>query len=261
VFFPRNQPLQVAPAHVRGLRLSLNTPVVATEDLPIGPARAAILIHDEPGRGETVSIGIRSLRAERFAIYGIDPEASGETTFDVALDAALTFAESMGFLFDEDELGAGGAPDRTRCFGLWKDLLGDNLERPAGEPDELLLDELVEEATEVAVLDGPGERAEDDAEIGDFLPPPAEEPAGGASDERAAAEAAQAAASAAASKRTALPLSKFRGGRKPPARAAAEPAPAARSGRGAALGRLRLVRRVRDGLRKRNPILRLFGAF
>jgi hypothetical protein len=262
VFFSRSQPLQVAPAHVRGLRLSLNTPVVATEDLPIGPARAAILIHDEPGRGETVSIGIRSLRADRFAIYGIDPESGGETTFDVAVDAALSFAESMGFLFDEDELGDGGAPARTRCLGLWRDLLGDAPEKPALESDELLLEDLVEEATEVAILDAPPEAADAAGEeIGEFLPPPVEERSGRDSDEDlAAAEAAEAATSAAAAHRSAVPLSKFRGARKEPARAA-EPAAPARSGRGAALGRLRLVRRVRDGLRKRNPILRLFGAF
>jgi hypothetical protein len=269
VFFPRSQPPSLAPAHVRGLRLSLNTPVVATEDLPIGPARAAILIHDEPGRGETVSIGIRSLRAERFAIYGIDPETDGETTFDVAVDAALSFAESMGFLFDEDELGDGGAPARARCFGLWTDLLGDAPEKPASDADELLLEDLVEEATEVAVLDSPGASGDDDAEeeIGDFMPMPGApgSPAVGAdlsdaSDGVVAAEAAEAVA-AAGSRRAALPLSKFRGARKEPA-PAADPAPAAaRPGRGAALGRLRLVRRVRDGVRKRNPILRLFGAF
>jgi hypothetical protein len=268
VFFPRSKPLSIAPAHVRGLRLSLNTPVVATEDLPIGPARAAILIHEEPGRGETVSIGIRSLRAERFAIYGIDPEADGETTFDVAVDAALSFAESMGFLFDEDELADGGAPARARCFGLWKDLLGDAPEKPAGEADELLLEDLVEEATEVAVFDTPADADDDDEEIGDFVPIPGAKgaPAVGAdlsdaSDGVVAAEAAEAVAGA-GSRRAALPLSKFRNARKEPARKA-EPAAAAaaRPGRGAALGKLRLVRRVRDGLRKRNPILRLFGAF
>jgi hypothetical protein len=267
VFFPRSQPLSIAPAHVRGLRLSLNTPVVATEDLPIGPARAAILIHEEPGRGETVSIGIRSLRADRFAIYGIDPEADGETTFDVAVDAALSFAESMGFLFDEDELADGGAPARARCFGLWQDLLGDPPEKP-GDADELLLEDLVEEATEVAILDAPASSEDDpDEEIGDFVPVPGAPgpPAVGAdlsdaSDGVVAAEAAEAVA-AAGSRRASLPLSKFRGARKEPARAA-EPAPApVRPGRGAALGRLRLVRRVRDGVRKRNPILRLFGAF
>jgi hypothetical protein len=32
-------------------------------------------------------------------------------------------------------------------------------------------------------------------------------------------------------------------------------------GKPTALGRLRLVRRSKDGVRKRNPILRLFGAF
>jgi hypothetical protein len=248
--------------------------VVATEDLPIGPARAAILVHDEPGRGETVTIGIRSLRADRFALYGIDPEADGETTFDVALDAALSFAESMGFLFDEDELGDGGAPAKTRCLGLWRDLLGDEPAPPAretapAEADELLLEDLAEEATEVAILPAPSDEDDADEEIGDFLPqlgaPPASIGAppdrSDASDGYVVEEAAQAAASA-ASRRASVPLSKFRGSprKKAPPRAAETAAAAAPSGK-AALGRLRLVRRMRGGLRKRNPILRLFGAF
>jgi hypothetical protein len=51
-------------------------------------------------------------------------------------------------------------------------------------------------------------------------------------------------------------------GRATGARPAAGKEPAeSQKGKPTALGRMRLVRRVRDGLRKRNPILRLFGAF
>jgi hypothetical protein len=296
VFFPRTTPLQVAPAQVRGLRLSLNTPVVSTEDLPVGPARAAILIHAEGGRGETVTIGIRSLRAARVAVFSIDPDVSGDASFDVTLDAALSFAESMGFLFDEDEMGDGGAQGKTRCLGLWRDLIGDDAavgkSAPANAPanEELLLDELVEEATEAAVPPFGDTSDGLDDEIGDFGPPLApeleERPVAAAarkkavrassrlagrdrseaSDAAVASEVARAAAGGGGGRSAPLTLSKFRGGAGPAASSAASAASAAeapgKGGRGgAALGRLRLVRRAKDGARKRNPILRLFGVF
>jgi hypothetical protein len=296
VFFPRTTPLAIAPAQVRGLRLSLNTPVVATEDLPIGPARAAILIHAEGSRGETVTIGIRSLRASRVVLFSIDPDVSGEASFDVTLDAALSFAESMGFLFDEDEVGDGGAQAKTRCLGMWRDLIGDDVSaggKPAApEHDELLLEDMVEEATEAAVppFGVDASDGSDDEEIGDFGPPLVPEfeaPAppvatkkkavrasgraagrdrSEASDAAVASEVARAAAGGGGGRSAPLSLSKFRGGAaagaaEPPSAAAAAAAAKA-AGRPTALGRLRLVRRGgKEGVRKRNPILRLFGAF
>jgi hypothetical protein len=321
VFFQRTTPLQVAPAQVRGLRLSLNTPIVSTEDLPIGPARAAILIHAEGQRGETVTVGVRSLRASRVALFSVDPDVSGDASFDVTLDAALSFAESMGFLFDEDEVGDGGAQARTRCLGLWRDLIGDDapLGKPAAAPetDELLLEDMVEDATEAAVppFGVDANDASFDAEIGDFGPSlegepepeleaprlaaaPAKKkalraaPSSAGRDKSESTDAAMAAdlarvaaggggrspslpAPGGGGRSTSLPaagggggrsapltLSKFRGtaaSAEPPAEASAKAA--AKPGRPAALGRLRLVRRGKDGVRKRNPILRLFGVF
>ena len=297
VFFPRTTPLQVAPAQVRGLRLSLNTPVVSAEDLPIGPARAAILIHAEAGRGETVTIGVRSLRAARVALFSIDADVAGDASFDVTLDAALSFAESMGFLFDEEEVGDGGAEAKTRCLGLWRDLIGDDVSvgKPAAEPeaDELLLDDMVDDATEAAVppFGVDSDDASFDAEIGDFGPPlapeleappvlaaPAKKKAVRAAPSQAgrdrsestdaamASELARAAAGGGGGRSAPLTLSKFRAGAAAADASSAAPAKAGakaggKAGRPAALGRLRLVRRVKDGVRKRNPILRLFGAF
>jgi hypothetical protein len=315
VFFSRTTPLAVAPAQVRGLRLSLNTPVVSTEELPIGPARAAILVHEEAGEGETVTIGMRSLRADRVVLYGLDAGASADASVDVIVDAALSFAESMGFLFDEDELGSGGAAGRTRCLGLWRELLGEagSALAPARgragpaveEADELLLEDLAEEATEVAFLPAPPEKEEPEPEIGGFIDPfeddaglgaapdlgdqpesaeldedeapsaPVPPPRAGAPKAPAKLPAPAAAPAAEIAPAGSLALTKFRGpgapGKArarpptpPPGPAAPDAAEAAserRPRRRKALGRLRLVRRVHDSLRKRNPILRLFGAF
>lgn len=327
MFFPRSAPLHLTRDQVRGLRLSLNTPVVATEELPIGPARAAILVHEDAS-GPQVTIGIRSLRASQVALYAFEGDLREESSFAVAVDAALSFAESMGFLFDEDELGAGGAAARARCQGLWRDLLGESAAVPAApeEPaEELLLEELAEDVAPgapdssaddpVFVQDETGGALPDASDFGSatdvFVPrfegdygaarrgaPPgldeglafaaAPEPAAaarGADDEASfagllsdssepdssdapdetVAELPPLAAPAAP--RPVVGLTKFR---TRPAGAAvvgedAAPAPAASpppAPKGArALGKLRLVRRLRGGGRKRHAILRLFGSF
>jgi hypothetical protein len=162
VFFPRSAPLTLTRDEIRGLRLSLNTPVVATEELPIGPARAAILVHADAEGSPQVTIGIRSLRAQRVALYAFEGDLREASSFAVAVDAALSFAESMGFLFDEDELGAGGAPARVRCLGLWRELLGDDSlgavaarGGDAGSAEELLLEELAEDSALDEATDSP----------------------------------------------------------------------------------------------------------
>jgi hypothetical protein len=171
VFFPRTAALTLTRDEIRELRLSLNTPVVATEELPIGPARAAILVHDDADGGPQVTIGIRSLRADRVVLYAFEGDLREASSFAVAVDAALSFAESMGFLFDEDELGAGGAPARVRCLGLWREFLGeDALGVPparAAEPEpaeELLLDELAEDSALDEATDAPVFLSGDEAE-------------------------------------------------------------------------------------------------
>lgn len=163
MFFPRTAPLPLTRDEIRELRLSLNTPVVATEELPIGPSRAALLVHEDADGGPQVTIGVRSLRADRVVLYAFEGDLREASSFAVAVDAALSFAESMGFLFDEDELGAGGAPARVRCLGLWREFLGeDALGGAAGEraaqpepAEELLLDELAEDTALDEATDAP----------------------------------------------------------------------------------------------------------
>ena len=122
-FLRRTHPLALGTGTAAGLRLSLNSPVVATSDLPVGPARAAILVHQEPKRGLALTVGVRSLACGTVALYGlegpIEPEAAGE-----GIDAALAFAEGMGFLFD-DELVDGSAASRSKALERWKDAIGE----------------------------------------------------------------------------------------------------------------------------------------
>jgi hypothetical protein len=124
VFFPRIVTLELVDSHLRGLRISLNTPVVSTEELAVGPARAGLLVHQEPDGRPNVTIGIRSLRSGEVVLYSFEGDLREHSSLDVGIDAGLSFAESMGFLFDEDELGAGDADSIARSMGLWNDLMG-----------------------------------------------------------------------------------------------------------------------------------------
>jgi hypothetical protein len=133
-FLRRSQPLAFGPGQLRGLRLSLNSPVVATSDLPVGPARAAILVHEQPKRGLVLTVGVRSLGCGSVALYGLEgwiqPEAAGE-----GIDAALAFAEGMGFLFDDD-LVDGSDASRAKAFQRWNDAIGEDASAPPGSATE-----------------------------------------------------------------------------------------------------------------------------
>jgi hypothetical protein len=137
-FLPRRRPLELSAQRVRALRPSLNTPVIAMPELPAGPACAAILVHVEPGHGLQINVGVRSLGSGAVALYGFDGPISAALV-GIALDAALSFAESMGFLFDEDMIGD-DASSREKAFLRWGELIGDGapaaaFETAGGEAD------------------------------------------------------------------------------------------------------------------------------
>ncbi len=126
-FARRNAPLQLRPEHLRSLQLSLNTPVVRTEDFPVAPARAALVVHAVLDGPLDVTLSVRSLKSGQvlhFAPDGDVPDAAS------CVDAAMAFGEGMGFLFDDDELAAG---DAERAYGIWAELMGD-LAPPPSEP-------------------------------------------------------------------------------------------------------------------------------
>jgi hypothetical protein len=152
-FLRRLRPLEVAGERVRSLRISLNAPVVTAPDLPAGPARAVIVVHrDSRGRMDA-SVGLRSVVSGEIAYWSFDGELQSEADLSVAADAALTFAESLGFLFDEAPIAAGAAADKA--FRTWFAGEADAsasaaaVQASAEPPFELELDELVvEEAPE-----------------------------------------------------------------------------------------------------------------
>lgn len=260
-FLRRTRPLELTAGRMRALRLSLNTPVVATQDLPVGPARAAIAIHAEPRGGLAITVGVRSLACGSIVLYGFEGAITPGLVGEV-MDAALSFAESMGFLFD-DELVGNDTASQEKALVRWHEAIGsgDGSFPPAGSEPE------PEPVLELFDLDG-GDLT--DPPVPALLPPtPHEiEPlAAGSLESPAGAEpdpdepAFRPAADAPAT----LPLTKFRlradtpSAAKRPDPAAAPQAPGKRP-----LGRVRLERRRSNKLvqdARRSWLLRLLTSF
>jgi len=139
------------------LRLSLNTPVVALESLPVGPAAAAIALHRGP-RAARLSLAVRATRGGQLLFFHPEGWAESELS-EVVLDAALSFAEGMGFLFDEDLVGKG--LDAGEGARVWADFLGDSA--PDDRAWEATDEELAEGSEELA--EGSEELAEGSEEL------------------------------------------------------------------------------------------------
>jgi hypothetical protein len=146
MFFPVEAPPEATSRALGGLRRSLNSPVVTIESLPVGPASAAIALHAGAPERPRVTIAIRSLQSRQVAFYGADEESTAFPTPAVAVDAALSFAESMGFLFDDDDVEALGDEGPRRAARLWAQFVSPGAE----EVEELLLEDLADPTPEAA---------------------------------------------------------------------------------------------------------------
>jgi hypothetical protein len=263
MFVPSDSPPPLTPARLRGLRFSLNAPVVTTEVIPAGPARGALLVHRDAKGRLGVALCVRSLRTGGVVLYRTDERFDGRGELSVGIDAALSFGESLGFLFDDDELEKGLA--REAALVRWQEFLGDLAVAPPDE-EELPLDRVdevratrVEEPRELVLEDlaeGEGQsraRAHYFGEV-DLQDSDAPVP-------RSASAPARSAPDEAAGERG-VPLTKFRDGQgSEPAPATDEPRAEARP-RGARLARVRLVKRARTASPAAGSVLlRLLGCF
>ncbi len=114
MFQQRLRPLEQLERRVVAVRLSMNEPIVATPELPAGPARAAILVYLEENVRRVVVV-IRSLSRARIVQYEMRDEDYADAT-GLAFDAGLTFAESMGFVFDDERLAGTAGPERVAAL-------------------------------------------------------------------------------------------------------------------------------------------------
>jgi hypothetical protein len=118
MFFSRSHPLVVREEQLRSLRLALNTPELTADELPAGPARAAIAVHEEPDGSVALSVLVSSLGNGALVCWSWDG-ATESGTLETAIDAALSFAEGMGFLFDDDALSSASPEARRRALDHW----------------------------------------------------------------------------------------------------------------------------------------------
>ena len=96
---PATGPHDATAEGIHALYVSLNSPVVSMDRLPVGPAAAAIAVHES---GTTLLI--RSVRTGTVAQF------RAEARF--GLEASLSHAEALGFLFDDEANLAGEGHDR-----------------------------------------------------------------------------------------------------------------------------------------------------
>jgi hypothetical protein len=86
-----------------GVRRSLNTPVLAIAQLPVGPASAAIAAHVDSTDGlPRYSLAVRCERSREVVFFTVGEEDLARSESALAAEAALSLAEGMGFLFEED---------------------------------------------------------------------------------------------------------------------------------------------------------------
>jgi hypothetical protein len=267
-------PLPLSEASLLVCRPALNAPVLNEDYLPVGPARAAVVLFAEEYGGIGLAFGIRSIEGGQVAVFRNPESIDDGVPLAEALEPALAAAERMGFLFDEDLIGSSGV-GRSDALALWVDLMGELVpEEPEAESGEVspadsqvlspqptdpveeavgvdetevdALPELVLEEVAPLEVDPPGGPAEEidlelEAPVEDVSQPtaPVEAPTPG--------------------------LSKFRHLEGDPgATASARPAVTTDAGRsGSALGRIALkrVRRGRHESRRMSALTRLLSSF
>lgn len=108
----------------RLVRLSLNAPVVALEEAPAGPARAALFVAG-PENATQVRIVVRPETGAPALVFGPDETSAGSEGERLLVEGAISFLESMGFLLDDDALAQqDDAEQAIRAIRALRDLLG-----------------------------------------------------------------------------------------------------------------------------------------
>lgn len=132
MLFSSGSTLAVRASELRSVRRSLNTPVMAIAELPIGPATAAIATHaDSDGGAIHWTVAVRCERT-RDVVYFSAREPSGESR--LLAEAALSLAEGMGFLFEDQVLEGSESADPGEAHRVWEEFLGPD--RTAGAAED-----------------------------------------------------------------------------------------------------------------------------
>jgi hypothetical protein len=101
-FSARSAPTRPA-IELHSLRRSLNTPVLAIAELPVGPGAAAIAAHADSCDGPPhYTLAVRCERSREVVFFSASDEDLSLSDSSLAAEAALSLAEGMGFLFEAD---------------------------------------------------------------------------------------------------------------------------------------------------------------
>lgn len=151
-FRPRSAP-DPAIARLDSLRRSLNEPVVSISELPVGPASAVIALHRFAPEGSErlpsegfvgSTVAVRCRRTAEVVFFASDDDESGGRTGAIRAhacgpgadidpdavwgalpaEAALSFAESMGFLFDDALFASDDARGDSLAERIWAEFAG-----------------------------------------------------------------------------------------------------------------------------------------
>lgn len=257
MFRRSSEPLALSEASLLALRAALNAPVLNTDFLPVGPARAAIVVFAEEYGGIGLAIGVRSNEGGQIAVFRNQEPIEASTKLADALEPALASAERMGFLFDEDMLeSVPGGQGRAQAMALWGGLMGE-LEMPTPSVTaEPIIDSPADSATSASSL----EAAVPELLLDDVAP--LETPEVSLDLEVELQPIASVAPSTSAGKQ----LSKFRNATrasagKPAAPKHATDPPSPKTDGGSTLGRIPLVRVRREGTKRVPFLARLLSNF
>jgi hypothetical protein len=101
--FSAHSALARSATELRSVRRSLNTPVLSIVQLPVGPASAAMAAHVDSGDGLPLyTLAVRCERSREVVFFTVREEDLARSESSLAAEAALSLAEGMGFLFEED---------------------------------------------------------------------------------------------------------------------------------------------------------------
>jgi hypothetical protein len=217
----------------------MNAPVLNTQFLPVGPARAAIVVFAEEYGGIGLAIGVRSNEGGQVVVFRNQEPIDASTSVADALEPALTSAEQMGFLFDEDMVeSVPGGQGRAQALVLWGRLMGElRISKPV-----VVAEPTVDPLSESATGTMPIEATVPELLLDDIAPPA----------EPISLEDEMPAEVPAASSPPREQLSKFRNA----------PDPASSQTQAASeLGRIPLVRVCRDGTKHVPFLARLLASF
>ncbi len=120
-----HDPLPLSEACLQSLCASLNAPVIHIEQLPVEPARAAIVIYAEEYGDFGLAVGMRSLESGQTALYRYRASIPEASEIPAAMEDALSFAEGLGFLFDEDMIAQHPVSGRQQALAHWERLVGE----------------------------------------------------------------------------------------------------------------------------------------